>query len=213
MYSSYTAACFARKHELAARHGVNLEGALTWAFEFEGQPFFAGFRSLASNGLDKSVLNVFRMFSQMTGQQLAVASDHAIPLEDILQNGVREEPDISAMASLDKNKLCVMVWHYHDDDMPGPSASVELILNGLTLEGDAKVEQYRIDEDHSNAFSAWKRAGSPQQPTIEQYAQLEKAGQLTAMGHARSIRVEKGISTLLRLDLPRQGVSLLKLTW
>ncbi len=32
MYSSYTAACFARAHDLAVKHGVNLEGALTWAF-------------------------------------------------------------------------------------------------------------------------------------------------------------------------------------
>ena len=65
MYSSYTAASFARKHELADRHGVNLEGALTWAFEFEGHPYFAGFRSLATGGIDKPVLNVFRMFSKM----------------------------------------------------------------------------------------------------------------------------------------------------
>ena len=47
MFSSYTAAVFARKHDLAERHGVNLEGALTWAFEFEDQPYFAGFRALA----------------------------------------------------------------------------------------------------------------------------------------------------------------------
>ena len=47
MYSSYTAASFARKHDLAEQHGVNLEGALTWAFEFEDQPYFAGFRALA----------------------------------------------------------------------------------------------------------------------------------------------------------------------
>jgi xylan 1,4-beta-xylosidase len=213
MYSSYTAACFARKHELAARDGVNLEGALTWAFEFEDQPFFAGFRTLASNGLDKPVLNVFRMFSHMTGQQLTVASDHAVPLDDILQNGVREQPDIAALASLDKNKLCVMVWHYHDDDVPGPSAAVELTLNGLPIEGEARIEQFRIDEDHSNAFSAWKRAGSPQQRTAEQYAQLEKAGELTTMGQATSIHVKKGSPTSLRLVLPRQAVSLLELTW
>ena len=50
MYSSYTAAVFARKHDLARRHGVNLEGALTWAFEFEDQPYFAGFRALAEHG-------------------------------------------------------------------------------------------------------------------------------------------------------------------
>ena len=49
--------------------GVNLEGALTWAFEFEDQPYFAGFRSLASNGIDKPVLNVFRMFNKMSGQR------------------------------------------------------------------------------------------------------------------------------------------------
>ena len=34
MYSSYTAASFPREYELAARHSVNLEGALTWACEF-----------------------------------------------------------------------------------------------------------------------------------------------------------------------------------
>ena len=73
MYSSYTAASFARKHDLADKHGVNLEGALTWAFEFEDQPYFAGFRVLASNGIDLPVLNVFRMFGQMGGQRLAVA--------------------------------------------------------------------------------------------------------------------------------------------
>ena len=55
---------FARKHDLAERHGVNLEGALTWAFEFEDQPYFAGFRVLATNGIDLPVFNVFRMFSQ-----------------------------------------------------------------------------------------------------------------------------------------------------
>ena len=74
MYSSYTAASFARKHELAARHRVNLQGALTWAFKFEDQPYFAGFRQLASNGIDLPVLNVFRMFSRMQGRQVPAES-------------------------------------------------------------------------------------------------------------------------------------------
>src|SRR5206468_6942293 len=119
MYSSYTAASFARKHELAGRHGVNLEGALTWAFEFEDQPYFAGFRSLATNGIDKPVLNVFRMFSQMSGQRLAVESDHAVRLDAILKEGVRGPPDVTALASRDKNWLSLLVWHYHDDDVAG----------------------------------------------------------------------------------------------
>ena len=51
MYSSYTAASFARKHDLAEKHGVNLEGALTWAFEFEDRrisPASARWRPTAS---------------------------------------------------------------------------------------------------------------------------------------------------------------------
>ena len=126
MYSSYTAASFARKHDLAAKHGVNLEGALTWAFEFEDQPYFAGFRVLASNGIDLPVLNVFRMFSKMSGQRLAAESSGAVSLDAILKDGVRAKPDVSALASLDGKKLSVLVWHYHDDDVPGPDAAVEL---------------------------------------------------------------------------------------
>jgi len=213
MYSSYTAACFARKHDLADRHGVNLEGALTWAFEFEDQPYFAGFRSLASNGIDKPVLNVFRMFARMHGRRLAAESSGSLTLDDMMRRGVRDQPDVSAIASLEDNKLSVMVWHYHDDDVAGPDAEVELNLGGLTTAKDnARLEHFRIDEDHSNAFTAWKKMGSPQQPTAAQYAQLEKAGQLAALGEAQTVRVNGGASTV-KFKLPRQGVSLLQLSW
>jgi xylan 1,4-beta-xylosidase len=62
------------------KHGVNLEGALTWAFEFENEPYFAGFRVLATNGIDLPVLNVFRMFSMLNGDRVAVHSDGEIRL-------------------------------------------------------------------------------------------------------------------------------------
>jgi xylan 1,4-beta-xylosidase len=213
MYSSYTAASFARKHDLAEKHGVNLEGALTWAFEFEDQPYFAGFRSLATNGIDKPVLNVFRMFSQMSGERVAVESDHAAPLETMLRQGVRETPDVAALASLDTSKLCVMVWHYHDDDVTGPAADVELAVSGLPMQASqSRVNHYRIDEEHSNSFTAWKRMGSPQQPTAEQYAALEKAAQLAVLPEPRNVTVANG-EVRLRLQIPRQGVSLLVLDW
>jgi xylan 1,4-beta-xylosidase len=211
MYSSYTAASFARKHDLAEKYGVNLEGALTWAFEFEDQPYFAGFRSLASNGLDKPVLNVFRMFSRMSGRRLRVESDAARSLDEILRGGVREKPDVSALASGDQSRLRVLVWHYHDDDVIGPPAEVELSVNGLAFaRGEATVRHFRIDEEHSNAFSAWQRMGSLQNPTPDQYAALEKAGQLIALDPSETARVENG-SIVLKFQLPRQAVSLLVL--
>jgi xylan 1,4-beta-xylosidase len=210
MYSSYTAASFARKHALAAMRDVNLEGAVTWAFEFEGQPYFAGFRSLATNGIDKPVLNVFRMFARMSGDRLPVTSDAEAPLDAILRDGVRGKSDVSALASRDGDRLWVMVWHYHDDDLTGPAADVELTLTGLpAVRGQLAVEHYCIDADHSNAYTAWQRMGSPQNPTPEQHAELERAGQLQHGGPFAPAAINDGVATL-RLSLPRQAVSLLE---
>jgi xylan 1,4-beta-xylosidase len=212
LYASYTAASFARKHDLADRHEVNLEGALTWAFEFEDHPYFAGFRSLASNGIDKPVLNVFRIFSRMGGNRLAAKSDSAIPLDEIMERGVRGQPDVSALASLDGTRACVLVWHYHDDDLPGPAASVDLTIAGLPMVSNrAQLEHFRIDENHSNAFAAWKRMGSPQPPTRAQHTALEQAGQLAALHAPEIVRIEDGVFTY-RFQLPRQAVSLIQLS-
>lgn len=213
MYSSYTAASFPRASELAARQGVNLQGALTWAFEFEDQPPFAGFRALASDGLDLPVLNVFRMFAKMSGRRLPVDSSAGLDAPAMLSSGVRGNPDVSALASLDQGKLAVLLWHYHDDDVPGPVASVELNLTGLPVpNGQFHTEQFRIDANHSNAYEAWLRMGGPMQPSPAQYAQLEAAGKLAAVDQPKSLRVHEGAAKV-HLDLPRQGVALLVLTW
>jgi xylan 1,4-beta-xylosidase len=213
LFASYTAASFARKHELAGLYGVNLEGALTWAFEFEDQPYFVGFRSLASNGIDKPVLNVFRMFSQMTGQRVRTFSSATVPLEDILRDGVRGRPDVSAVAGMDTNQLAVLVWHYHDVDSAGPAADVALSFKGIPAKvSKGRLEHFRVDDEHSNAFTLWKRMGSPQEPTSEQYAQLEQAGQLASFGAPQAVPIADGTASV-RITLPRQGVSLLVLRW
>ncbi|MCP5525751.1 MAG: beta-xylosidase [Verrucomicrobiales bacterium] len=212
MYSSYTAASFARKHELARRHGINLIGALTWAFTFENQPFFAGFRSLASNGIDKPVLNVFRMMSRMRGEQLAAESDRAIGLDAILADGVRDRPDVAALASAQGNHLWILCWHYHDDDLPGPDAAVTLRLDGLLADpGIARVRHFRVDERHSNAYAAWLRMGSPPAPGVEPYARLERAGRLAMLGRPTTEAIKEG-TLILDFALPRQAVSLLEVT-
>jgi len=211
MYSSYTAASLAREYQLADKYNVNLEGALTWAFEFEQQSYFAGFRVLATNGIDLPVLNVFRMFSQLTGKRIAVQSSAEIPLETIVNEGVRTRPDVSAVASIDKRTLAILAWHYYDDDVAGPDASVELTLKNLPIRsGNLKVREYRIDGEHSNAFTAWKNMGSPKEPSAAQYAELERAGRLAELEGNRRINVTNSGANI-NLKLPRQAVALLVL--
>lgn len=208
LYASYTAATFGRELALADRHHVNLEGALTWAFEFEDQPFFAGQRTLATNAIDLPVLNVFRMLSRMRGERVAATSSSEVPLAEIIRFGVRKSPDVAALAVAAPDQIAVLVWHYHDDDLPGPSAAVHLALKGLPWgDGEVQVRQYRIDDSHSNAFTVWKGMGSPTAPNDAQYAELVKAGQLGEMPLAQA-RVDQG-QAAVDLSLPRQAVALI----
>jgi xylan 1,4-beta-xylosidase len=211
MYSSYTAAQIARTFELADLHEVNLLGSLTWAFEFEGQPMFAGFRDLATNGIDKPVLNVFRMLGKMRGDRVAVTSNSAASVDTIRDSGVRESPDVYALATRTDHSLEVLVWNYHDDDLPAPAASIALTIEGVSGTR-ATVTEYRVDDRHSNSYEVWKQMGSPQTLTSEQRSALEKAGQLQTMGSPTRKSIEGGRLTL-DVSLPRQGVALFTVTF
>jgi xylan 1,4-beta-xylosidase len=211
MYSSYTAAQIARTYELADLHRVNLLGSVTWAFEFEDQPYFAGFRDLASNGIDKPVLNVFRMLGKMTGDRLRVESSGAAPIDAIRDQGVRGAPDVNALASGGSRGISVLVWNYHDDDVVAPPADVELTLDRAS-NGRPMLTHYRVDADHSNSYEVWKRMGAPQPPSREQYERLARTGRLQTLRSPQRVRVENG-QLRLNFSLPRQGVSLLKIDY
>ncbi|MEA1887022.1 MAG: beta-xylosidase [Bacteroidota bacterium] len=208
MYSSYTAASFIRKMDLALLHDVNLEGALSWAFEFEDQPYFAGFRSLATNGINKPVYNVFRMFSMMEGERVDVKSDYEVPLEKILEESVRENPDVSAFASKSGNRIYIMAWHYHDDDTTGTPARINMDLTGLDFkDGKCTVDRYLIDEYHSNSYTAWKEMSSPQNPDEQQVRTLMEKSSLQNTAYEGSTAINNGIFTIEDV-LDRQAVAL-----
>ncbi|WP_409024928.1 GH39 family glycosyl hydrolase [Flectobacillus longus] len=211
MYSSYTAASFARKYELAEARGVNLLGAVSWSFEFEDQAWFRGFRDLATNGVDKPVLNVFRMFGMMEGNRVEVKQNLAYDFKKVRDQSVREAADINALASKGTNSAGVMVWNYHDDNVPAPDATVEISVKGLPA-GKVALLHYRIDKENSNAYEVWKTMGSPKQPTAEQIAILEKAGQLQLLTSPEWITPKNG-ETQIKMKLPRQGVSFLHFKW
>ena len=213
LYAAYTALAYKSTVSLAEQDGVNLAGTVTWAFQFDDQPYFEGFRDLATNGIDKPVLNSFRMLGLLGTARLAVRDDAALTVAEIEASGVRTKPDIDALATRKERELDILLLNYHDDDLAAPAASIDLAVAGVPAEASrVLVETFRVDAGHSNSFAAWKQMGSPQQPTPEQYRQLEAAGQLQLDGSPQWQTVSAG-ELHLPLDLPRQGLALLRISW
>jgi xylan 1,4-beta-xylosidase len=218
MYSSYTAASFARVWELAAKRGVNLQGVLTWAFEFENQPWFAGYRQLSTNGVNLPVLNTFRLFAKLGPERIDAKSNAQIPLEQIVADGVRGETDVGVLATRAKtgargdarsDEVAILIWNYHDDDLPGVDAAVHLTIKGLRLKAGSEATVWRVDGANANAFAAWQKMGSPQSPNATQYEELEKASELVPQSMPpQTVRLG---ARSFDLSVPRQGVVLIVL--
>jgi xylan 1,4-beta-xylosidase len=213
LFASYTAEAMNSLYELATSEHVNFLGAVTWSFEFEDQPYFAGFRELASNGLDKPVLNALRMFGMLGRERVQVISSAALSTDDVVLNGVRAQPDIKAIGARGDSEIQILIWNYHDDDLPASPAPIDLRVEGLPPDAKrALSEHFRIDAHHSNSFTAWKQMGSPQSPSPVQYQQLQDAGQLQLLGSPAWISLDQGAAHL-QFALPRQGLSLIRIAW
>jgi xylan 1,4-beta-xylosidase len=213
LYASYTAAAMKALFDLQDRAKVNLIAMLSWSFEFEGKDYFEGFRTLATNGIDKPVLNVFRMAGLMSGERVITSSTGQFPLDDILSKGVTETPDVDAIATKADREAAVLLWNYNDDDVPAAGADVQVMVTGIPA-GVKRVllEHFRIDDTHSNSYTVWKTMGSPQSPTPEQYAELKAAGQLQLLSSPEWLDVRQGRVTI-GASLPRQATSLMRLKW
>ncbi len=213
LYGAYTVEVLNNALALAKQDHINFRGAVTWAFEFEDQSYFAGFRELATNGLDKPVLNAFRMLGMLGSERVKATSSGGLANDVVLHDGVRDQPDISAIATRKQREIEILVWNYHDDDLSVSAATIDLAIMGLPTEAKrVLLEHFRVDSNHSNAFAVWKAMGSPLSPSASEYRPLESAGQLQLLTSPAWIEVKHG-SAHLEFDLPRQGISLLRLAW
>ncbi|HEX4273638.1 MAG TPA: hypothetical protein VHZ32_19765, partial [Rhizomicrobium sp.] len=213
LYPSYSAAALKGLLELADRHKVNLISMLSWSFEFENKDYFEGFRSLSTNGIDKPVLNFFRMAALMKGRRIATASSGQVLLDDIMAGGVRGPSDVDAMATMDARQAAVMLWNYQDAEKPGPTVPAAVTVTGLP-KGASRVRltHYRIDDNHSNAYTVWKAMGSPQSPSAAQIAELKDKDGLQLLESPRWLTVKDG-AVMVATDMPHHSISLLTLDW
>jgi xylan 1,4-beta-xylosidase len=213
LYACYTAEALSRTLSLAKEEHVVLEALVTWAFEFEDQPYFAGFRELATNGIDKPVLNAFRMFGLLGQERVTATSSGGLPTAEVVQSGVRGPSDLNVLASRKERELAVLVWNYHDDDVAVPATPVDLVIRGVAPNTQrVSVEHFRVDADHCNSYAQWKRMGEPQSLNQTEQEKIQAAGQLQLMGSPMWESVKDG-SIRLQFSLPRQGLSLIRIFW
>jgi xylan 1,4-beta-xylosidase len=159
------------------------------------------------------VLNTFELFARLAPQRVAVDAASMIPVDAIIADSVRGEPDVGVVASIDeaRARLTILVWNYHD--VAGgyeDRRDVQLTLAGLPGAGKgARAVEFTIDQNSGNAYTAWLAMGSPQTPTAAQIARLHAAAKMAAVSRVLT-RTSTG-NAQLNVAMPRQSVKLIEI--
>jgi xylan 1,4-beta-xylosidase len=210
-YGAYEVAMMKHTLELESSLGVNVRGVLAWAFLFENQPYFAGYRVLSSNGIDLPVLNAFKLLGGLRGMSIPATSTGALTVADILANGVRGQADVNAMATLNGQQVQVLIWNYHDDIVTVPASPVHLSVQVPAAFGPlAIVDHLRVDDTHGDAYTTWVAQGSPASPSAAQLTALQQAMTPQPLQPEQMVAVTAG-TVSLDFNLPRFGISLVSL--
>jgi xylan 1,4-beta-xylosidase len=198
--------------------------ATSWAFYFEGERFFEGFREFfTAENVELPLLNGYRLLGKLGQTRLALTSDATWDigrLDDLGAydaQGATGEPGTLSDAEVDglaartgDGSAGVLLWHHADDQyLTAPPARVTLTLRNFPS-GSAtpRVRHWRIDGEHSNAYTVWQQLGRPQDPNEAQLLAL-KARQGLEAGEPVSIDAAQA-GLVIRLTLPLHAVSLLE---
>lgn len=210
-YASYVANAVCKLIDLAHARGPRIDGMLTWAFQFEDREYFAGLRTLSTNGVDKPVLNVFRLLARLGGTRLSLQSDAARdPLVQGEGDKANTPPDLSGIAALNQaGEVQVLLCCHHDDwDLHHPMTA-KVCLSGLEEGRMYAVRSTTIDATHANAHTAWMQMGRPQPPDEGQLCRLHEVSRLLPKQQGEVIAAEG--QAALTLTLNAHNVCLIEL--
>jgi xylan 1,4-beta-xylosidase len=215
VYPSYQASMILHAIRTARAHGVTLKGTLSWAFMFDGYDTFEGYRTLSTNGIEKPLLNGFRVLGMLKGREVPVTSSGALDADLFVASraNFRGDADIDAFATAGDSGAQAVVWNYHDDLVEVPAAPITLTFVAPPgKSGQARVTHWRIDRTHSNSYTVWQSMGSPNEITPPLAERINNASKLTTLEEPREYPIVNGRLTL-RFDLPRHALSLVEVSW
>lgn len=208
-YPSFVAAAFDKVSRYAQANNWDLR-LLTWAFLFVGERCFEGTRAFSTQGIDKPILNLFRMYARMGDQAVYFESSGAQdPLAYADENGMESPPDVSGFATLAGGQLAILIYNHHDDWDKAEACAIHLQIEHPPFGGgQVTMQHYRIDEYHSNAYTEWVRQGRPMYPTEAQREAIKAREGLEPLRTPQSFTVTDKVLTL-DFTLPVHAVSLI----
>jgi xylan 1,4-beta-xylosidase len=210
-YPSFVASTFDRVTRFGQQHQWDVR-PLSWAFMFVGERCFEGTRAFSTQGIDKAILNVFRMYSKLGAQQVSFESTGAkdpLSYADICGRG--EAADISGFATLSDTSLVILIYHHHDDWDATGEVAITLDAQNLPFQNEVFITHYRIDAEHSNAYHEWMRQGKPMYPTPAQRDAILARSSLEMLESPQTATLLDG-KLSFNFRLPMHGVSLVSIS-
>jgi xylan 1,4-beta-xylosidase len=211
-YASYVASAYKNIFDIGEEMGLDFR-PLAWAFLFEGERCFEGTRSFSTQGIDKAVFNTFKLYAKLGRQRLELTSSHGRSpegYEDFWGEGKGAE--ISGWATLTGTKSVEVLLYCHEDTWDTESScEIHFTAENLSFEGPYKVTHYRIDKNHSNAYSEWVRQGRPDYPSGCQFDAIKARDGLELLCPIETVKPLDG-KLKLKFDMPVKSVSLLIIT-
>jgi xylan 1,4-beta-xylosidase len=205
-YPSFVASAFHSVSRYARQHHWDLK-LLTWAFLFVGERCFEGTRTFSTQGIDKPILNLFRLYAKMGNRQLQFESSAD---RQALAAAAPSIADLSGFATLAGDRqVAILIYNHHDDWSVDTVHTIDLVVDNLPFATPAvDLVHYRIDGAHSNGYTEWVRQGRPLYPAPGQRVAISARTGLEMLEPPRTLPLLDG-KVKLTFDLPTHGISLL----
>lgn len=208
-FASFIAMSYNRFLMISKETGIDIR-PLAWTFTFVGERCFEGTRAFTTQGIDKAVFNLFRMYAKMGSKAISFDCPQQDRLTDAGEaDGADEGCEVSGFAASDGyGNIQIMVYSHHDDWDNDKSYDVSLMIEGVSA--DSTITHRRIDANHSNAYAEWVRQGKPDYPEPEVYEKIKARGGLELFtGHTGVKQCAGGVA--VSFNMPAHAVSLIEI--
>lgn len=214
-YPSFVAAMVGQILQLNRQLPVPVQMITHWAFYFEGKRYFEGNRTLVTNdNVWKPIMAGLKMLGRLGREQLKLESSGAV---DVLAEGYTGQMPVvdglatSRQSDSGQKTFTVLLWHHCDDWAISEGQSVELQLANLPGQ-EVAIKHWRLDGEHSNAYTEWLRQGRPAGPDGVQLERLYAAQALALLEEPTRHSLKANGSLDLTFTLPTHAVSLIEIT-